>query len=147
MGLDALGQAFLKVDADLLDQYKRICLRNQVDADDMNLRRKKLMEEARLAENTEVHRLMRELTPSPYFAITLCRYEGELGLSHYKIGAGRRWACKTCWNFAAPVWSTNEKKCPSPDDALHEYVKWSGKLGKTSDFLPWKKGIHGHDIR
>lgn len=145
--LERLAQAFLNVDATLLDQYKRICLTYQAQADDMNPRRKVLMAEALEADDTDTHQLMRELIPPPYFAITLCRYEGELGLSDYKAGAGRRWACKTCWNFSAPVWSTNEKKCPSPDEALHKYVAWQGTLAKTSDFHAWTKGIHGHDVR
>lgn len=141
-----LMEAFKLTDAHLLDEYKSICLRWQAEADDMNPKRLKLMKEAGESDDTELHALMRELVPPPYFAITLCQYEGTLGLSYYRAGAGKRWACKTCWNFAAPVWSTNEK-CPSPDEALHTYVAWQSKLEKTSGNRAWRKDMYKHDIR
>jgi hypothetical protein len=81
-----------------------------------------------------------------YFAITWCEYEDEIGLTDTKAGVGKRWACNTCNNFVEPIWSDTDK-CPSPDEALHEYVAWQSKLGVNSSFRAWKKGIHGHDVR
>jgi len=79
-----------------------------------------------------------------YYAITWCEYEDEIGLTSTKSGVGKRWACKTCFNFVTPIWSDTDK-CPSEDEALHEYVLWLGKASNGKK--PWKKGIHGHDVR
>ena len=113
----------------------------------MNTTRLKVMSKANLDGDKKLHALMRGLIPPPYFAVVYCEYEDEYGLSYYKAGTGRRWGCKTCWNFATPVWSTNKNKCPSEDEALHEYVAWQSKLGKNSSFRAWQKGINGNDIR
>jgi hypothetical protein len=93
----------------------------------------------------------RSLTPTgkrkfgpTYFAVTWCEYEDEIGLTSTKGGVGKRWACKTCFNFAEPIWSDTDK-CPSPDDALHEYVAWLGK--GTNAKKPWRKRMTGEDIR
>lgn len=79
-----------------------------------------------------------------YFAITWCEYEDEIGLTSTKNGVGKRWACKTCFNFAAPVWSDTDK-CPTEEEALIEYGQWLNKASNGNK--PWKKGMMGNDIR
>ncbi len=79
-----------------------------------------------------------------YYAITLCEYEDEIGLTSTRSGVGRRWACNTCFNYAAPIWSDTDK-CPSEDDAHREYVGWLGK-GTNGD-KPWRKDMMGNDIK
>jgi hypothetical protein len=85
----------------------------------------------------------RKFGPS-YFAITWCEYEDEIGLTSTKSGVGKRWACKTCFNFAKPIWSDTDK-CPSPDEALHEYVAWLGKASNATK--PWRKDMYAHDVK
>ena len=99
------------------------------------------------------HEWQRCLTPTgkkkfgpSYFAITWCEYEDEIGLTSTKNGVGKRWACKTCNNFAEPIWSDTDK-CPSPDEALHEYVAWQSKLTKGSSFRAWRKDMYANDVR
>ena len=79
-----------------------------------------------------------------YFAVTYCQYEDEIGLTSTKSGVGKRWACKTCFNFAAPIWSDTEK-CPTIEEALIEYGKWASK--ETNAKKAWTKGMMGNDIR
>ena len=78
-----------------------------------------------------------------YFAVTWCEYEDEIGLTSTRDGVGKKWACKTCFNFAAPIWSDTDK-CPSEDEALHEYVGWLGKASNGKK--PWRKDMMGNDI-
>lgn len=67
-----------------------------------------------------------------WYAITRCDDDGNLGMTSIKQPKGKRWACKTCVGFAAPIWSDN-KKCPSVDEALHEYTDWAMNLGMKSE--------------
>ena len=85
----------------------------------------------------------RKFGPS-YFAITHCEYEDEIGLTSTKSGVGKRWACKTCFNFAAPVWSDTDK-CPTEEEALVEYGKWLAKPSNAKK--PWRKDMNNNDIR
>ena len=80
-----------------------------------------------------------------YYAVTMCEYENEPGLTSSKATKGQRWACKTCFNFAEPVWTDSPDKCPSADEALHEYTAWVSKRG-TKGKQPWRKGMMGNDI-
>ncbi len=72
-----------------------------------------------------------------YFAVTWCEYEQEPGITSGKHMKGKRWACKTCFNFAEPIWTDNPEKCPSTDEALHEYAEWIGK--EVNKRKPWKR--------
>jgi hypothetical protein len=68
-----------------------------------------------------------------WYAITRCDDDGNIGLTSIKTTpAGKRWACKTCVGFAPPIWTDNEKKCPSEDEALHEYAGWVSPLSVKS---------------
>ena len=67
-----------------------------------------------------------------WYAIVRCDDDGALGMTSIKHPKGKRWACKTCMGFAQPIWSDNEDKCPSEDEALHEYTEWAMKLSIKS---------------
>lgn len=67
-----------------------------------------------------------------YYAITRCDDDGNIGMTSAKATKGKRWACKTCVGFAPPIWTDNEKKCPSEDEALHEYTDWAMNMGVKS---------------
>ncbi len=76
-----------------------------------------------------------------YFAVTWCEYEDEPGITSTKAGKGKRWACKTCFNFAEPIWTDNPEKCPSTDEALHEYSEWVSK--DVNRKKPWVRHMSG----
>lgn len=63
-----------------------------------------------------------------FYAITRCDDDGHIGMtSMAEPIPGKRWMCMTCVGFAAPIWSDNPDKCPSEDEALHEYTEWVTK--------------------
>ena len=80
-----------------------------------------------------------------YFALTLCDNEEEVGLTSSKNPKGKRWACKTCFHFAGPIWTDREGKCPSTEEALTEYGEWIGKDNNAKK--PWRKDINDNDVR
>ena len=80
-----------------------------------------------------------------YMALTMCDNEGEVGLVSSKMTKGKRWACKTCFHFAGPMWTDREDKCPSTEEALIEYGEWISK--PTNATKPWRKDINDNDVR
>ena len=80
-----------------------------------------------------------------YMALTMCDYEKEVGLTSSQTARGKRWACKTCFNFAPPVWSDRPDKCPTTEEALIEYGEWLAKGNNGTK--PWTKGMMGNDVR
>ena len=70
-----------------------------------------------------------------YMALTLCDNEDEVGLMSSRDTKGKRWACKTCFHFAPPIWTDREDKCPSVEEALIEYGEWIAK--PTNATKPW----------
>jgi hypothetical protein len=78
-----------------------------------------------------------------FIAVTWCAYEGEVGVTNTGRGVGRRWTCKTCFNFVTPIWS--DGKCPSTEEALVEYGEWASK--QTNATKPWRKDMNGNDIK
>ena len=80
-----------------------------------------------------------------YYAVTMCEYEDEPGLTSSSVTKGRRWACNTCFNFAPPIWTDNEDKCPTTEEAPIEYGQWLAK--DINAKKPWTKGLMGNDVR
>ena len=68
-----------------------------------------------------------------YYAITKCDDTGCIGMTSAKHPKGKRWACKTCVGFAAPIWSDVPDACPTTDEALHEYTEWGMGLSQKSE--------------
>jgi len=86
----------------------------------------------------------RDSTRPTYIAVTWCSYEEQPGIMTSNHPKGQRWACHTCMNFAEPIHTDNEDKCPSADEALHEYTAWAIKKKGAQ---PWKKGMMGNDVK
>ena len=79
-----------------------------------------------------------------WYAITRCDDDGNIGMTSIKVTpAGKRWMCKTCVGFAAPIWTDNEKKCPSTDEALHEYSEWAGGIALSSPLRLQRRRVKG----
>jgi len=65
-----------------------------------------------------------------FIAVTLCEYENEYGLTSSKVGAGRRWACNTCFSFAPCAWA--DGPVPDREEQEQEWADWAAKQGPTS---------------
>ena len=78
-----------------------------------------------------------------FYAITRCDDDGLIGMTSAKQSKGKRWACKTCLGFAAPIWSDTDD-CPSVDEALHEYTEWAMGLGKGSELRKQRMRMKRH---
>ena len=60
-----------------------------------------------------------------FYAVTLCEYEEEYGVTSSKQTAGRRWACNTCYSFAPSVWS--DGPIPEREEQEQEWADWAAK--------------------
>ena len=60
-----------------------------------------------------------------FYAVTLCEYEEEYGITSSKQTAGRRWACNTCYSFAPSVWA--DGPTPEREEQEQEWADWAAK--------------------
>jgi len=69
-----------------------------------------------------------------FYAITKCtEEEGEqLGITSSSATKGERWACKTCFAFAEPIWA--DGPLPDIEELRDEWADWivkhEGTVGK-----------------
>ena len=60
-----------------------------------------------------------------FYAVTLCEYEEEYGVTSTKVAVGRRWACNTCYSFAPSVWA--DGPVPEREEQEQEWADWAAK--------------------
>ena len=74
-----------------------------------------------------------------FIAVTLCEHENEYGLTSSKVGAGRRWACNTCFSFAPCAWS--DGPVPDKEEQEQEWADWAAKQGPNSQAMKSRKRL------